>query len=111
MLNPTPNKAKIRRLAKDFTATFPVVGQTQIKNAWAGMIDAMPDMVPVVDACAAIPGLTICTGMCGHGFGIGPAMGKISACLAIGQNAGHDLTRFRLSRFSDGSRLVMGPDL
>ena len=111
MLSPAPNKAKILRLAKDFTATFPVVGQTQIKNAWAGMIDAMPDMVPVVDACAAIPGLTICTGMCGHGFGIGPAMGKISARLAIGQNAEHDLTRFRLSRFSDGHRLVMGPDL
>jgi glycine/D-amino acid oxidase-like deaminating enzyme len=38
------------------------------------MIDTLPDVVPVVDR-APIPGLTIATGMSGHGFGIGPGMG------------------------------------
>ena len=111
ILNPAPNSAKVAKLGRDFTQRFPDIGPTKIKSAWAGMIDTMPDVVPVVDHCAALPGLSICTGMCGHGFGIGPAMGRIMSRLATGQDTGHDLTRFRLSRFSDGSKLVLAPNL
>jgi len=111
ILDPQPNAGRVRKLARDFQATFPKLGPVQIKTAWAGMIDTMPDVVPVVDHCDAIAGLTICTGMCGHGFGIGPAFGRIAAKLAMNQDTGHDLHRFRLSRFGDGSKLVLGPNL
>ncbi|MBS1304233.1 FAD-binding oxidoreductase [Loktanella sp. SALINAS62] len=111
VLDPRPHAGRVARLARDFAATFPGLGGVRIAQAWAGMIDVMPDVVPVVDHVAAIPGLTVCTGMCGHGFGIGPAMGRIAARLAQDRSPGHDLTRFRLSRFSDGSRLVLGPNL
>jgi glycine/D-amino acid oxidase-like deaminating enzyme len=49
--------------------------------------------------------------MSGHGFGIGPGMGRVVADLVTGRPVGHDLTRFRLSRFSDGSRIEPGPSL
>lgn len=111
VLDPKPNAAKTTKLARDFADTFASLGPVKIKHAWAGMIDTMPDVVPVVDTCAQIPGLTICTGMCGHGFGIGPAMGKISARLATQRPTGHDLSRFRLARFHDGSKLILGPNL
>ncbi len=111
VLDPSPNRAKVAKLARDFTDTFPALGRTTIKKAWAGMIDTLPDVVPIVDTCDALPGLTICTGMCGHGFGIGPAMGRVTARLATGQSPGHDLSRFRFSRFSDGSPLILGPNL
>lgn len=111
VLNPDPNRGKVAELAKSFSDTFPSVGKVKIKSAWAGMIDSTPDVVPIVDHCAALPGLLICTGMCGHGFGIGPAMGRIMARLATRQAAGHDLNRFRLSRFTDGSKLISGPSL
>ena len=111
VLDPKPNAAKVAKLARDFEATFPQLGPVKIASRWAGMIDSMPDVVPVVDQVAALPGLTVCTGMCGHGFGIGPAMGRIAAKLATGTAPGHDLSRFRLSRFHDGSRLVLGPNL
>ena len=71
----------------------------------------MPDIVPVIDHAAAIPGLVIATGMSGHGFGIGPGVGRVVADLVMGRDPGHDLTRFRLSRFSDGSKLAPGPSL
>ncbi|ARP67268.1 MULTISPECIES: FAD-dependent oxidoreductase [Mesorhizobium] len=48
-----------------------------LKASWAGMIDAMPDVVPIVDRAAAILGLVIATGMSSHGFGIGPGMGGL----------------------------------
>jgi glycine/D-amino acid oxidase-like deaminating enzyme len=75
------------------------------------MIDLFPDVVPLVDRIAEIPGLVVGTGMSGHGFGIGPGMGRVLADLVLGRPIGHDLTRFRQSRFSDGSRLVPGPSL
>lgn len=110
ILNPAPNKSKVAKLARDFAATFPELGQVKIKTAWAGMIDSMPDVVPVVDR-APLDGLTIATGMCGHGFGIGPAFGRIVARMVQGTAPGYDMHRFRFNRFTDGSKLVLGPTL
>jgi glycine/D-amino acid oxidase-like deaminating enzyme len=109
VLNPEPNKKKVADLAVRFEAMFPHLGPMQIKSAWAGMIDTMPDIVPVMDRVAALPGLTVGTGFSGHGFGIGPAAGRILAALATGGEVGHDLNRFRLGRFSDGSAMRLGP--
>ncbi|MEO0402151.1 MAG: FAD-dependent oxidoreductase [Pseudomonadota bacterium] len=111
VLNPAPNRKKVAALTRDFAALFPDIGPVRITSAWAGMIDTMPDVVPVVDRVAALPGLTVGTGMSGHGFGIGPGMGKVLAALVTGAQVGHDLTRFRLSRFSDGSAMHIGPSV
>ena len=75
------------------------------------MIDTMPDVVPVIDCVTALPGLVIATGMSGHGFGIGPGMGRVVADLVAGHDTGHDLSRFRLARFTDGSKIAPGPTL
>jgi glycine/D-amino acid oxidase-like deaminating enzyme len=94
-----------------FARAFPALGRPQLRTSWAGMIDTMPDVVPVIDRVAAIPGLTIATGLSGHGFGIGPGMGRVVADLVAGNPTGHDLHRFRLARFSDGTRIAPGPSL
>lgn len=111
ILNPAPNKRKVDALARDFGTLFPDIGPVRIKSAWAGMIDTMPDVVPVVDRIAALPGLTVGTGMSGHGFGIGPGMGKVLAALVMGDAVGHDLSRFAFSRFSDGTPMRIGPSV
>ncbi len=111
VLDPAPDMRRLRGSAERFAAAFARLGQVKLVQAWAGMIDVLPDAVPVVDRVAALPGLTLATGMCGHGFGIGPAFGRIVAALVLGRAPGHDLSRFRLSRFADGSRLVPGPTL
>lgn len=109
VLNPKPNAAKCASLVDHFSTLFPDLGPIKSKAAWAGMIDTMPDLVPVVDQVDDVSGLTIATGMSGHGFGIGPAIGRILAKMVTGQATGYDLSRFRLSRFSDGSKMVLGP--
>lgn len=111
ILDPTPNRAEVERLRDRFAAAFPALGRPGIAATWAGMIDTMPDVVPVIDHAAAIPGLTIVTGLSGHGFGIGPGVGRVAADLVEGRDPGHDLSRFRLARFSDGSRIEIGPAL
>ena len=111
ILNPAPNLKFLAEAQDTFARAFPDLGRPEIRTAWGGMIDMIPDIVPVIDRVAAVPGLVIATGMCGHGFGIGPGVGRVVADLVAGGDIGHDLSRFRLSRFSDGSKLVPGPTL
>lgn len=110
MLNPRPNMATIGRVQDSFAKAFPQLGRPRLKAVWAGMIDTMPDVVPIIDH-APLSGLTIATGMSGHGFGIGPGIGRVVADLVQGRDTGHDLRRFRFSRFGDGSSIDLGPGL
>jgi glycine/D-amino acid oxidase-like deaminating enzyme len=73
------------------------------------MIDTTPDIVPVMDRVPNVNGLFVAAGFSGHGFGIGPGAGRIMADMVSGNALGHDVSRFRLSRFSDGSKLEIGP--
>ena len=111
VLNPEPDPALLRMLMKRMGDRIPLLAGTSLAECWAGMIDTTPDVVPVIDAVEAVPGLYLGSGFSGHGFGIGPAAGRILADMVQGNPAGHDLARFRLSRFSDGSPIVPGPDL
>lgn len=111
VLDPAPEQRALRDIDSGFRALFAQVTSVPLRASWAGMIDAMPDVVPVVDRADAIPGLFVATGMSGHGFGIGPGMGRVLSDLIQGNAVGHDLTRFRLSRFSDGSPIRLGPAL
>jgi glycine/D-amino acid oxidase-like deaminating enzyme len=111
VLDPAPNMQAVSRSQDRFASAFPALGRPQIKSAWAGMIDVMPDVVPVIDRAPSIPGLVLATGMCGHGFGIGPGIDRVVADIVADGSLRHDLARFRLTRFSDGSKLELGPSL
>ena len=110
VLNPAPNMDSLSRVQDEFAACLPGLGRPKIKTAWAGMIDTMPDVVPILDR-APIPGLVIATGLSGHGFGIGPGFGRVVADLVRGRDPGHDLSRFRFARFGDGSTLKVATGL
>ncbi len=110
ILNPAPNLRTLGKVQDAFARAFPSLGRPRLKAAWGGMIDTLPDVVPIVDH-GPIAGLTIATGMSGHGFGIGPGIGRVVADLVTGGHIGHDLGRFRFARFSDGTRIAPGPSL
>lgn len=109
VLEPEPDQHMLKKMRRRLAERYPDIAKASVKHTWAGMIDAMPDVVPVVDQAPSISGLWIATGMSGHGFGVGPAMGRIVADLLQARPAGHDLDRFRFSRFSDGSPIRPGP--
>lgn len=110
VLNPAPNMKTIGDVQDAFAAAYPTLGRPRLRIAWGGMIDTMPDVVPVLDQ-APLANLFIATGMSGHGFGIGPGIGRVMADMVLGRATGHDLTRFRLSRFTDGSKIRVAPAL
>lgn len=110
ILNPAPNLKTLGTVQDAFARAFPSLGRPRLKTAWGGMIDTLPDVVPIIDH-APIPGLTIATGLSGHGFGIGPGVGRVVADLVTGGAVGHDLDRFRFARFTDGTKIAPGPSL
>ena len=109
VLNPPPNPAAVRDIEERLPRRFPELKGAKLAEAWAGMIDVTPDAVPTLDEDDRIAGLYIATGLSGHGFGIGPAIGRIMADLVTGRPTGHDLTRFRAQRFFDGTPIMPGP--
>ena len=109
VLNPPPSKEVHRRLNDRLPRRAPWLAEAGIAEIWAGMIDVTPDAVPYLCEAPALPGLFIGTGMSGHGFGIGPGVGRVLADLALGRPTGFDLSRFRFERFTDGSAIVPGP--
>jgi glycine/D-amino acid oxidase-like deaminating enzyme len=111
VLDPLPNRNAVNKLQDRFAAAFPALGRPRIKASWAGMIDTMPDVVPIIDRAPNFPCLVIVTGMSGHGFGIGPGIGRVAADIVAQKPTGHELNRFRYSRFSDASKIELGPSL
>ncbi len=111
VLNPEPSAEAVQRMRRGLIKYLPSLGDVPFAETWAGMIDVTPDVVPVMDEVAACPGLFLSTGFSGHGFGIGPGAGRVMANMVLGNTPKHDLSRFRLSRFTDGSPMKPGPGL
>jgi glycine/D-amino acid oxidase-like deaminating enzyme len=104
VLDPEPDPYVLDRARTAAGAAFPLFRNLQVAESWGGMIDVMPDAVPVIGPVDGLPGLWIATGFSGHGFGIGPAAGRLAADLVTGDPTLVDPAPFRLSRFTDGSR-------
>ncbi len=104
VLDPKPDSRFTRGAIASLARRFPAFGNARIVQEWAGMIDVMPDVVPVISAVDEVPGLVIATGFSGHGFGIGPGAGRLVADIVMGTSPIVDPTPFRFSRFTDGSR-------
>jgi glycine/D-amino acid oxidase-like deaminating enzyme len=102
---PQPNQKDVAASLKTLGDYFPALGPFRLSRAWAGNIDGTPDALPVVDALARPSGLVIATGMSGHGFGIGPAIGVAVADLVTRGASVFDLRPMRVARFSDGTAL------
>ena len=109
VLNPAASDEVRSRLAARIPQRLPWLAEAGLAEIWAGMIDVTPDAVPYLCEVPDRPGFFLATGMSGHGFGIGPGVGRVMADLITNRSPGYDLNRFRFDRFSDGSEIIPGP--
>ena len=109
VLDPKPNARILAEARRNLARDFPELAGVAIAESWAGMIEASPDVRPIISTVDGIEGLIVSTGYSGHGFGIGPGAGRATAELAAGDTPAMDLTPFRLSRFFDGTPIEPGP--
>lgn len=78
---------------------FPILKDVKIVRTWGGFIDECYDLVPVISFVEEVPGLILACGFTGHGFGIGPAVGKILADMVIEKKSFIDISELRYDRF------------
>ena len=109
MADPAPSARVLKQAAARLAEAVPFFRGAPIEGRWGGFIDVTPDTIPIIGGSSRIDGLFFATGFSGHGFGLGPGAGRVLADLVQGRSPGHDLGRFRLNRFHDGSRIVPGP--
>ncbi|MFQ5467790.1 MAG: NAD(P)/FAD-dependent oxidoreductase [Kiloniellaceae bacterium] len=105
VLSPAPNRRAMGRALSAFRALFPAQGALGIADSWAGVIEATPDDVPVLDAVPGVRGLAVATGFSGHGFGLGPIAGRVMAETIADGKPSLDLGAFRFQRFANVAAL------
>jgi glycine/D-amino acid oxidase-like deaminating enzyme len=108
-LDPPAHQPILDQTQQHLTKAFPVFHTMRVAQSWGGMIDVTPDGIPVISGVDTLPGFFIATGFTGHGFGIGPGAGRLMADLVTGETPVVDLSPFRYSRFTDGTRPQPSP--
>jgi glycine/D-amino acid oxidase-like deaminating enzyme len=105
-LDPTPNRKVLNHALRELHRLLPQTAEVRIVRTWAGYIDMAPDMLPTLDALSEPSGLVLATGFSGHGFGMGPIVGRLISELILKGEPSLNLDAFRFSRFSDGTKLT-----
>ena len=101
--DPSVDEENLRTGHAAATAALPMFEGAKMAHQWAGVIDVTPDALPVISPIAAIAGLFLSSGYSGHGFGIGPAAGRLTADMVLGRAQAEELKPYRFERFADGS--------
>ncbi len=99
ILDPQPDQAILAEGQRNLVKAFPAFRDMKVAATWGGLVDAMPDGVPVIGEVPRMPGFFLATGLSGHGFGIGPGAGRMIAELVSGGTPAVDMRPFRLDRF------------
>lgn len=81
---------------------FPPMEKGDNTGGYAALYAITPDWHPIIDELVDGSGFYICAGFSGHGFKLGPAVGRMTADMVLGQSTPEmDRSLFRLARFAE----------
>lgn len=95
-----PAEENIRLGGADAAEVLPVLGRAETTRSWVGLEGLTPDGMPIVDR---IDGVHVAAGFCGHGFAIGPVVGRLLADWLLDGRPSLDVSAFRADRFDTRS--------
>ena len=105
--NNSPEPHVDRRLVNSsldkMQALMPALADARVGRYWAGLVDMTPDGLPVIDGHTGMDGLTVITGLAGHGLHLGPVLGEIAADLALDDRTSRPIEQFSIERFRSGA--------
>lgn len=104
--DPAPDMTLVEEALAALVKANPDLNGIQVAEAWGGTIDTTPDTIPVISAVDKLPGFFLATGFSGHGFGIGPAAGRLAADIVRGDAPLIDPAAYSYERLIDGRPLA-----
>jgi sarcosine oxidase subunit beta len=93
-----PAEENLRLGAIDATAVLPVLAGIEMTRSWVGLEGLTPDEMPIID-CLDAGRLYVAAGFCGHGFAIGPVVGRLLSEWLLDGRPSLDVSMFRRDRF------------
>jgi glycine/D-amino acid oxidase-like deaminating enzyme len=96
-----PNTQSIATCVEAAREEFSFANPLSLVESWACRADMTPDGIPIIGPAPSLPGLTIVTGMNGHGFGISMGIGEAVADMLTASQNSSRLAAFSLARFSE----------
>jgi glycine/D-amino acid oxidase-like deaminating enzyme len=104
-LDPPPDRDLVQMGIRRLAQTYPILSDLKVAQSWGGLVDATPDAIPVISPVDSLPGFYLAAGFSGHGFGIGPAAGRLAADLICRDTPIVDPYPYRHKRLIDGTDL------
>lgn len=101
ILNPAADEVTVQAALFSLAAAFPQLRDIGVAHRWGGWIDSTPDAVAAIGAVPDLQGFFIASGFSGHGFGLGPAAGRLAADLITNDQPIVDPRPLRFTRFSE----------
>ncbi len=89
--------------ARRLVRLMPILAEIKVLRQWAGPYDQSPDGNPILGAPPEHPDFFLACGFVGHGFMMAPIVGKLYAEWLTGAPPHEIFSRYRVSRFRDGS--------
>ena len=85
-----------------FIQRYPAMEAAEVRGGYASLYDITPDWHPIIDEVPHGSGFYICAGFSGHGFKLGPAVGRLTADLVTKvTDPLFSAHAFRLSRYEE----------
>jgi sarcosine oxidase subunit beta len=102
----TISRAHIANIMRETVRLVPSLVDARVVRAWTGWFEMTPDDLAIVEAVDGIDGLYVCAGFSGHGFALGPAIGRLMASLILEGEPTHPIDELRSARFAAGRKPV-----
>ncbi len=81
------------------TRFWPALRNVNLMRAFTGILHYTPDKLPILDRAPGFENLFLAAGFSGHGFCLGPVIGKLLAEWIVDGKSSMNLNRFGWSRF------------
>jgi sarcosine oxidase, subunit beta len=89
-------------LARKMVFHLPALARANVVRQWAGLYDMTPDSQAILGAADGLGGYFMDIGWSGHGFQLGPIVGRVLAQMITGRVPDIDVRSFRYGRFAEG---------
>ena len=86
-------------VAKWVPTFFPFLRHVNIIRCFTGLCHYTPDWLPILDQAPGLDNFFMAAGFSGHGFCLGPIVGKLMAEFIVDKKSSLDLSAFRWDRF------------